>query len=99
MASEGTFTTASRKPRPATLAAIVLLHVAAIYALGRAFAPQATASVERAVLESFTVTVPVAPPPPPPQAEPDSGKAGEEGRKAVPKPVVAPVPKVVVKPA
>ncbi|WP_126177086.1 energy transducer TonB [Tsuneonella rigui] len=99
MASEGTFTTASRKPRPATLVAIVLLHLLGIYALAKAFAPGATASVEQAVLESFTVTVPVTPPPPPPQAEPDSGKSGEEGRKAVPKAAVAPVPKVVVKPA
>ena len=97
MASEGTFTTASRKPRPATLAAIVVLHLVGIYALAKAFAPGATASVEQAVLESFTVTVPVTPPPPPPAAEPDRGKSGEEGRKAVPKAVVAPVPKVVVK--
>lgn len=99
MASEGTFTSASRKPRPATLVVIVLLHLLGIYALAKAFAPGATASVEQAVLESFTVTVPVTPPPPPPQAETDSGKSGEEGRKAVPKAVVAPVPKVVVKPA
>lgn len=90
-----------RRPRPAALAAIVLLHLLAIYALARAFAPQQTASVERAVLSAVTVTVETKQyePPPPPEPEPDSGAAGEEGRKAVPRPVVAPVPAVTVKPA
>lgn len=98
MAGEVPFSVQSRRPRPLTLVIVALLHLAAIYALAKAFAPQGTSSVERAVLESFTVTVPVAPPPPPPpQAKPDSGKAGEEGRKAVPKPVVAPKPPLVVK--
>lgn len=100
MATDGNFSTTSRRPRPLALAGIVLLHLLAIYALARAFAPGATASVERAVLSSFTVTVDIPkPPPPPPEPAPDSGSSGEEGRKAVPKAVVAPVPKVVVKPA
>ncbi|GGD86492.1 hypothetical protein GCM10011515_02500 [Tsuneonella deserti] len=101
MTTQATFTTASRRPRPLALAAIVLLHAIAIYALARAFAPQATASVERAVLSTFTVTVETKQftPPPEPEPEPDSGAAGEEGRKAVPRAVVAPKPKVVVKPA
>ena len=99
--TDATFTTASRRPRPLTLVAIVLLHVVALYALAKAFAPGATASVERAVLSTFTVTVETKQftPPPEPQPEPDSGAAGEQGRKAVPKPVVAPQPKVIVKPA
>ena len=100
MASQGTtFATTSRRPRPLTLAAIVLLHLAALYALAKAFAPGATASVERAVLSTFTVTVETKEFTPPPEPEPDSGASGEEGRKAVPKPIVAPEPKVVVKPA
>jgi len=99
MASEGTFLTASRRPRPATLAAIVALHLAAIYALAKAFAPDAIASAEQAVLSTFTVDVELPPREPTPKAEPDAGAAGETGRKAVPKPVAAPVPKVIVKPA
>ena len=98
MVTQATFSTASRRPRPGTLAAIVLLHVLAIYAIAKAFAPAATASVEQAVLSTFTVTVDV-PKPPPPEPQPDSGGAGEQGRKAVPKAVVAPKPKVAVKPA
>lgn len=101
MATQSSFATAPRRPKPATLALIGLFHLAAIYALARAFAPQATQSVERAVLSSFTVTVETKQydPPPEPEPEPDSGPAGEQGRKAVPKPVVAPQPKVVIKPA
>jgi protein TonB len=100
MASEGTFTTTSRRPRPLTLAAIVLLHIVALYGLAKAFAPGMTASVEDAVLSTFTVTVDVPkPPPPPPEPSPDSGASGEEGRKAVPRAVVAPKPRIVVKPA
>lgn len=100
MTAGGTFSTASRRPRPATLAAIVLLHVAAIYALAKAFAPGATASVEQAVLSTFAVTVDLPKTPPPePEPAPDSGAAGDEGRKAVPKPVVASTPKLIVKPA
>lgn len=103
MPADASFAARPRRPQPLTLVAVALLHLAAIYALARAFAPQATASVERAVLASFTITVPVQPPPPPPppppRAESASGKAGKQGRKAVPRAVVAPVPKVVVKPA
>jgi len=97
-ATNDNFTSARRRPKPATLALIVLLHVIGIYALARAFAPQATASVEEAVLSSITVTVETKQYTPPPDPEPDAGAAGEEGRKAVPKAIVAPEPKVVVKP-
>jgi protein TonB len=55
--------------------------------------------VEDAVLSTFTVTVDVPKAPPPPTASADSGAAGEEGRNAVPKAVVAPKPRIVVKPA
>lgn len=81
------------------VALVVLGHVLAFYGLVRAFAPEAMASVERSVLATFNVTI-TAPPPPPPQAEPrpDEGAAGEQGRKAVPKPVAAPTPKVTSKP-
>ena len=101
MAADSTFATASRRPRPGTLALVVLVHLAAIYGLAKAFAPGATASVERVVLATFTVTATTKqdPPPPEPKPQPDPGAAAEEGRKAVPRAVVAPKPKIVVKPA
>ena len=100
MAVNDNFASVSRRPKPGTLVLIVALHAIGIYALAKAFAPQATASVERAVLSTFTVTVETKQyvPPPEPEPEPDAGAAAEEGRKAVPKAVVAPEPKVVIKP-
>lgn len=98
MAQAGSFSQRSRKPRPVTLAAIVLLHVAAIYGLGLAFAPGFTASVQDEVLSAFTVTVETKETPPEPELEPDPGASGEEGKQAVPKPVVAPEPPVVIQP-
>lgn len=100
MTANDNFSSARRRPRPGTLILIVLLHLAAFYGLAKAFAPNATASVEEAVLSTFTVTVETrqTPPPPEPDPEPDPGSSGEEGAKAIPKEVVAPKPKVVVKP-
>lgn len=93
------FTDQRRRPRWWVIALVVLGHLAAFYGLLRVFAPNAVASVERSVLSTFTVTV-TAPPPPPPEAEPvsDEGAAGEQGKKAVPKPVTAPSPKITAKP-
>lgn len=93
------FTDQRRRPRLWVVTLVVLGHLAAFYGLLRAFAPGAAASVERTVLSTFTVTV-TTPPPPPPSAEPvpDEGAAGEQGKKAVPKPVTAPSPKVATRP-
>lgn len=85
-----------RKLRPGVLALIVLLHVLALYGLTRAFAPQVTATIERSVVEAFTVTI-TAPPDDPPEV-PDEGMAGNAGKEAVPQPVTAPTPKVTPKP-
>lgn len=98
-ATNDNFASARRRPKALTLALIVLLHLLGIYLLAKAFAPQATASVEQSVLSTFTVTVETREFTPPPEPEPDPGGAGEEGREAVPKAVVAPEPKVVIKPA
>jgi protein TonB len=100
MAANDNFAGISRRPKPGTLALIMLLHVLAIYGLAKAFAPQATSSVEDAVLSSITVTVETKQftPPPKPEPEPDSGSAGQEGRRAIPKAALAPLPKVVLKP-
>jgi periplasmic protein TonB len=78
------------------LAAIVLLHVLAIYGLMRAFVPDFTAAVEQQVLSSFTVTVTTPPPPPPKPAPKAAGAEGAAGRKALPKEVIAPKPKLVI---
>lgn len=94
MAQSQSFTGRSRKPKLGTLVGIVLLHVAIIYGLARAFAPNAVASVERSVVSAFTVTVETRETPPEPQPEPDAGASGEEGKQAVPKPVTRPKPPI-----
>ena len=88
------FTAHRRRPRFATLAAIVLLHVAVLYGLGLAFAPDFTASVERSVVSAFSVTVETTETPPEPEPEPDAGASGEEGREAVPRAVTRPDPPI-----
>ncbi|MEQ5787689.1 energy transducer TonB [Erythrobacter sp. NFXS35] len=77
-----------RRPSLPLLAGIVLLHVAGLYGLASAFAPDFTASVEGRVVSAFTVTVTTPPDPPPPenQPEPDEGEQGDPGRDAVPQP-------------
>ncbi len=86
------YSASSRKPRPATLALIVLLHVAAIYGLAKAFAPDFTSSMEREVLTTFSVDVaePEQPPPPDVEPTPDEGAQGAPGAKAVARDETAP---------
>lgn len=79
------------------IAGIVVLHLAALYGLARALAPDMTATVEREVVAAFTVTITAPPDPPPPpenQSEPDEGAQGAPGREAVARPVAAPSPRV-----
>lgn len=95
-----------KPPRAARIAfvlLIVLLHLAAVYGLMRAFAPEFTATTLNEALSVFDVTAPPPDPPPPPpqlapqpQARPDEGRAGNEGRKAVPRAVVAPKAKIPI---
>ncbi|MCB2087664.1 MAG: TonB family protein [Sphingomonadaceae bacterium] len=99
MESEPTRYADRRKPLSIPrLILIGLLHLFAIYALARAFAPDFVAPVEREVLSTFSVTV-TTPEEPPEEAEPlpDEGAAGEAGKQAVPKPVTAEKPKIKVK--
>lgn len=82
--------------------AVVLLHVALLLALIRAFAPAFTARVADQVFGTVTVTVttpPPVPPQPPSQAAPapqSAEAAAAAGKQAVPRPVAAPRPKIVV---
>ncbi|MDP5102678.1 MAG: energy transducer TonB [Erythrobacter sp.] len=80
------------------IAGIIALHVAGLYGLARALAPDITASIEREVVSAFNVTPPPPDPPPPEnQPQPDEGAQGDPGRDAVAKPVTSPPPKVRVK--
>ena len=90
--SNTNFSTTRRRPRPAVIALIALIHVALFYGLIRALAPDAVGSVEQSVVAAFTVTVTAPEEPPEPQPEPDAGAQGDPGEQAVPKPVTAPSP-------
>ncbi|MBV7265102.1 energy transducer TonB [Erythrobacter ani] len=81
-----------RRPRWWLVVLIILLHVAALYGLARALAPEFTSSVEDTVVSAFTVTITAPPDPPPPEnePEPDEGAQGAPGKEAVPQPVTAP---------
>ncbi len=75
------------------IAAIAIFHVFALYGLSRLLAPQFTASVEREVVDAFTVVITASEetePEPETPPEPDEGAAGEPGEDAVPQPVTAP---------
>ena len=93
MERTGAFTDRRRKPRWGTLVLVGLLHVAVLFGLVRAFAPDFTASVIEEATSLVSVTVYTPPPPetePSPDRAPDEGAAAEEGRKATPREVVAP---------
>jgi protein TonB len=81
---------------------VALLHLLAVLALIRAFAPDFTNAVVDRALATFTVTVttpkptPSATPSPDPNPVSDEGAAAEEGRKATPREVTAPKPKVAL---
>ena len=93
MTRTGTFTDRRRRPRWGTLVLVGLLHVAVLFGLVRAFAPDFTASVIEEATSLVSVTVYTPPPPetePSPDRAPDEGAAAEEGRKATPREVVAP---------
>ncbi len=99
MASERPFVARPRRLRWPLIAGIVVLHVAALYGLARALAPDFTAAVEREVVSAFSIPPPAPPAPPPPEnrSEPDEGAHGAPGREAVAQPVAAQPPRVRVR--
>lgn len=91
---EGRGYTPRRRPRWGMLLLVALLHLAAFAGLLRVFAPDLTQSVIEEATSLVTVTV-TTPPEPAPEPIPDpqsvdEGAAGEEGKKATPREVVAP---------
>lgn len=88
--------TPPRRVKLGVIMLVALLHLAAILALIRAFAPDFTAEAVRTITRSLTVTI-TAPPPPPEPARPEpAGAAAEAGRKAVPREVKADKPRVEI---
>lgn len=89
-----------RRPRWWLIVLIVLFHVAALYGIARALAPDLTASVQETVVSAFTVTITAPPDPPPPEnePEPDEGAQGDPGAEDVPQPVSAPKPPIQTNP-
>lgn len=92
--AEQGFSAHRRRPRPGLIALIVLGHLAALYGLTRALAPDFTAQVERSVLSTFTVAVTAPEEPPPSEPAVDEGAAGAAGERATPRPVTAPPPRL-----
>ncbi len=80
------------------LIAIALMHLAVLYGLTRALAPDWTQGVERVVVSAFTLEAAVAEPDPAaaPEAS-EEGAAGDPGADAVPQPVAAPPVKNIIK--
>jgi len=87
--------TPPRRVKLGVIVLVALLHLAAILALIRAFAPDFTAQVAQTIARTLTVTITAPPPLPQPRSEPKpAGAAGEAGKKAVPREVKAEQPKV-----
>jgi protein TonB len=97
MPTRQSFETRSRRVSWPLVAAIVLLHLAGLYGLARALAPDLAVAVEREVVAAFSVEAPPPPPPAPPppenRSEPDEGERGAPGREAVARPVTSPPPR------
>ncbi len=89
--------TPPRRVKLGVIVLVALLHILAILALIRAFAPDFTAQAVETITRTLTVTITAPPPPPEPRAEPKpAGAAGEAGKKAVPREVRAEKPKVEI---
>lgn len=88
----------SRRARFGIVVLIVLLHLAVIAGLIRAFAPGVTTAVVDKALSVLTVTVTTPEPEPDPAPLPDEGASGERGRKAKPTDASAPKAPIPVRP-
>ncbi len=87
-----------RRGKVGVFALVALLHLLAIVALIRAFAPDFVSQTVDRVVRAVTVTVitPSPSPTPTPTAPEPAGGAGAAGKKAVPRAVKAPEPKIPI---
>lgn len=86
-----------RLTRTGVFVAVALLHVVAVLGLIRGFAPDFTERVVERAVSAFTVTVTTPAPEPTPepvQSAAAPAPAGQAGRKAIPKEVSAPAPRI-----
>ena len=89
--------TPPRRVRLGVILLVALLHLLAILALIRAFAPDFAAQAVESITRTFTVTITAPPPPPEPPAEPKpAGAAGAAGKQAVPRAAKAEPPKIEI---
>ncbi len=92
--------TSSRPTRTGIALGVALIHILAVIGLIRAFAPDLPDRLANQVGEVLTVTVITPSPTPTPKPSPKdterAGAAGEAGKKAVPKEVSAPKPKIAI---
>lgn len=88
---------APRHTKAGVFVLVAVLHVLAVLALIRAFAPDFSAKAVETVVSAFTVTVTTPPPTPESSEQPKSaGAAAEAGKKAVPREVRASKPKIEI---
>jgi len=97
MSENERFETRRRRLSWPLVAGIVLLHLAALYGLARALAPDITAAVEEQVVSAFSIAATPDPPPPEDDSQPDQGAQGDPGREAVAQPVTSPPPRKPLK--
>ncbi len=88
---------APHRTKVGVFALVAVLHVLAVLALIRAFAPDFSAQAVETVVSAFSVTVTTPPPSPEPSKEPEkAGAAAEAAKTAIAKPAAAPKPKIAI---
>jgi periplasmic protein TonB len=85
-----------RRTRLLVMALVAMIHISVILGLIKAFAPDFASAVTKEVITSFTAVITTAPPPPPAETPKKSGAAAEAGKKAVPREVASPKPKLPI---
>jgi protein TonB len=88
---------APRRTKLGVFALVAVLHMLAVMALIRAFAPDFSARAVETVVSAFSVTVTTPPPSPEPSKQPEAaGAAAEAGKKAVAREVNARKPRIAI---
>ncbi|MEW4448888.1 hypothetical protein [Qipengyuania sp. JC766] len=95
MEQPSSYTATRRRPSVPLIVAILILHLAALYALARFLVPDTMGAFEQDIAQALTtvsVETPDQPDPPPAPPEPDEGAQGAPGQEATPRPVQVPEP-------